>query len=85
MTTYTETRRGFTARPHKEQIKLAMSFYRLTNAELALRAKVAPSTIGNILGTKRDTCNPETAAKIAQALGMGTERLFTLEQIEYAS
>lgn len=81
---YKATRRGFTARPHKEQIRLAMIFRQYTNSDLAFKAKISPSTVGNILG-KRDTCNPETAAKIAKALGVDTERLFTLEEIEYAA
>lgn len=83
-TKYTETRRGFTARPHKAQIRLAMTFKQYTNAELAMRAKVSTGTVGNILG-KRDTCNPETAARIAKALGLETEQLFTLEPINYAA
>lgn len=81
---YTQSRRGFTARPHKEQIRLAMTFRQYTNADLAFRAKVAASTVGNILG-KRETCNPETAAKIAKALGVDTEKLFTLEEINYVA
>ena len=81
---YTQSRRGFTARPHKEQIRLAMTFRQYTNADLAFRAKVAPSTVGNILG-KRETCNPETAAKIAKALGTDTKKLFTLEEINYVA
>lgn len=81
---YKATRRGFTARPHKEQIRLALTFKQWTNADLAFKARISPSTVGNILG-KRDTCNPETAAKIAKALGVETERLFTLEQIDYAA
>ena len=48
------------------------------------KAKVSPSTIGNILGS-RDTCNPETAGKIAKALGFSTDDLFTLDQINYAA
>lgn len=83
-TAYTRTRRGFTARPHKEQIRLAMKFKQWTNADLAFKAKVSNGTVGNILG-KRDTCNPETAGKIAKALGFETEDLFTLELIEYAA
>lgn len=83
-TKYQQTRRGFTARPHKAQIRLAMSFRQYTNADLAFKAKISPSTVGNILG-KRETCNPETAAKIAKALGVETEKLFTLEEIEYAA
>lgn len=83
-TKYQQTRRGFTARPHKEQIRLAMTFKQFTNAELAFKAKMSASTVGNILG-KRETCNPETAAAIAKALGVPTERLFTLEMIEYAA
>nr|BFF05467.1 hypothetical protein GCM10023233_04360 [Brevibacterium otitidis] len=81
---YTRSRRGFTARPHKEQIRLAMTFKQFTNADLALRARISASTVGNILG-KRETCNPETAAKIAKALGVETEKLFTLEEINYAA
>ncbi|GAB3041918.1 hypothetical protein GCM10027079_02230 [Sediminivirga luteola] len=81
---YRASRRGFTARPHKDQIRLAMTFKQLTNADLAFKAKISPSTVGNILG-KRETCNPETAAKIAKALGVETERLFTLEEIDYAA
>jgi plasmid maintenance system antidote protein VapI len=81
---YKATRRGFTARPHKEQIRLALTFKQWTNADLAFKARISPSTVGNILG-KRETCNPETAAKIAKALGVETERLFTLEQIDYAA
>ncbi|WP_188550055.1 helix-turn-helix transcriptional regulator [Sediminivirga luteola] len=61
-----------------------MTFKQLTNADLAFKAKISPSTVGNILG-KRETCNPETAAKIAKALGVETERLFTLEEIDYAA
>ncbi|RBP66366.1 DNA-binding XRE family transcriptional regulator [Brevibacterium sanguinis] len=81
---YDQSRRGFTARAHKEQIRLAMTFRQFTNAELAMRAKVSPGTVGNILG-KRETCNPETAAKIAKALGCKTEQLFTLEEIRYVA
>jgi lambda repressor-like predicted transcriptional regulator len=81
---YKATRRGFTARPHKEQIRLALTFKQWTNADLAFKARISPSTVGNILG-KRETCNPETAAKIAKALGVETERLYTLEQIDYAA
>lgn len=83
-TKYQQTRRGFTARPHKEQIRLAMTFRQLTNADLAFKAKLSPSTVGNILG-KRETCNPETAAAIAKALGCKTEQLFSLETIEYVA
>lgn len=83
-TKYKESRRGFTARPHKSQIRLAMDFKQWTNADLAFKAKISPSTVGNILG-KRDTCNPETAGKIAKALGFETDKLFTIEEIEYAA
>lgn len=83
-TMYQQSRRGFTARPHKAQIRLAMKFKQWTNADLAFKSKISPSTIGNILGA-RDTCNPETAGKIAKALGFNTDDLFTLEQISYAA
>lgn len=82
--TYEQTRRGYTARPRKEQIRLAMKFKNWTNAELAFRAKVSTGTVGNILGS-RVTCNPETAGKIAKAFGVETEELFTLERINYAA
>lgn len=82
--TYEQTRRGFTARPHKSQIRMLMKFQRWTNADLAFKAKVSPGTIGNILGS-RDTCNPETAGKIAKALGVETTDLFTIERINYAA
>lgn len=82
--TYEQSRRGFTARPHKAQIRLAMKFKQWTNADLAFKSKVSPSTIGNILGA-RDSCNPETAGKIAKALGFSTDDLFTLERIDYAA
>ncbi|MCT1689911.1 helix-turn-helix domain-containing protein [Brevibacterium sp. p3-SID960] len=81
---YNRSRRGYTARPHKEQIRLAMKFKQWTNADLAFKAKVSNGTVGNILG-KRETCNPETAGKIAKALGLETEDLFTLETIDYAA
>lgn len=83
-TTYEQSRRGFTARPHKAQIRTLMKFQRWTNADLAFKSKVSPSTIGNILGA-RDTCNPETAGAIAKALGVETEDLFTIERISYAA
>lgn len=82
--TYEHTRRGFTARPRKAQIRLAMKFKQWTNADLAFKAKVSPSTIGNILGA-RDSCNPETAGAIAKALGFETDELFALELISYAA
>ena len=82
---YKASRQGYTARPHKEQIRLAMEFKRWTNADLAFKAKISPSTVGNILG-KRATCSPRTAGKIAEALGVEkTEKLFTLEEIKYAA
>lgn len=84
MTDYQATRRGFTARPQKNQIRLAMKFHRWSMTELANRAGVSRSTVGNILGA-RDTCNPETAAKIAEALNVDTTDLFTLEPITYAA
>lgn len=84
MTAYAESRRGFTARPHKAQIRLAMKFHSWTNSDLAFKAKVSTGTVGNILGA-RATCNPETAGKIAKALGFDTTDLFTLEQINYAA
>ncbi|MBM7796855.1 helix-turn-helix transcriptional regulator [Pseudoglutamicibacter cumminsii] len=83
-TTYQDTARGFTARPQKQQIRLAMKFNRWTNAELARRAGISPGTVGNVLGA-RATCNPETAAKIADALNVDTTDLFTLEPITYAA
>lgn len=84
-TTYEQSRQGYTARPHKEQIRLAMDFKQWTNADLAFKAKISPSTIGNILG-KRDSCSPKTAGAIAKALGVkNTEKLFTLEEIKYAA
>lgn len=83
-TKYEQSRRGFTARPNKAQIRLAMKFKQWTNSDLAFKAKVSPSTIGNILGA-RDTCNPETAGAIAKAFGVETEELFTLERINYAA
>lgn len=82
--TYKQSRRGYTARPHKAQIRLAMDFKNWTNAELAFKAKVSTGTVGNILGA-RETCNPETAGKIAKAFGVETEKLFTLEEINYAA
>ncbi|HCG55366.1 MULTISPECIES: helix-turn-helix transcriptional regulator [Brevibacterium] len=83
-TKYEETRRGFTARPHKSQIRTLMKFQRWTNATLAIRASVSPSTIGNMLGS-RNCCTPETAGKVAKALGVETEDLFTIERIRYAA
>ena len=84
-TKYERSRQGYTARPHKEKIRLAMDFKQWTNADLAFKAKVSPSTIGNILG-KRETCSPKTAGAIARALGVEeTEKLFTLEEIKYAA
>ena len=84
MTTHQDTARGFTARPNKQQIRLAMQFNRWTNAELARRAGISPGTVGNVLGA-RGTCNPETAAKIADALNVETTHLFKLEPITYAA
>ena len=84
-TKYEESRQGYTARPHKEKIRLAMEFKQWTNADLAFKAKVSPSTIGNILGS-RTSCSPKTAGRIAKALGVKeTEKLFTLEEIKYAA
>ncbi|QPR39543.1 helix-turn-helix transcriptional regulator [Brevibacterium casei] len=83
-TTYNQTRRGLTARPRKAQIRLAMKFKQWTNSDLAFKAKVSTGTVGNILGA-RETCNPETAGKIAKALGFETEELFDLERINYAA
>ena len=83
-TIYQDTARGFTARPQKQQIRLAMKFNRWTNAELARRAGISPGTVGNVLGA-RATCNPETAAKIAKALNVDTADLFVLEPLTGAS
>lgn len=83
-TKYEQSRRGLTARPHKAQIRLAMKFKQWTNSDLAFKAKVSTGTVGNILGA-RETCNPETAGKIAKALGFETEELFDLERINYAA
>lgn len=78
--TYEETRRRHNAVVNRSALKMAMTFHRLSNQELADRAKVSKGTIGGLL-TKRNTCNPETAAKIAKALKCDTSDLFTLSSV----
>ncbi|MDN5639494.1 MAG: helix-turn-helix transcriptional regulator [Actinomycetia bacterium] len=73
--------RPFTARVNRPALRMAVRFNRMTYRDLAFRAKVSKSTIGNLLSGQAKTCNPETAAKIAEALALPTAEIFVLEPI----
>ena len=72
-----------TARPEVRVNRANLKFaYRMRGIDsyqqLATLAGVSKGTIGNLM-TKRDTCNPETAAAIAKALNVKPDEIFTLK------
>lgn len=75
--TYEETRRRFNATVNRPALKMALKFHRVSYAELARVAGVSKGTVGNLM-SRRTTCTPENAAKIAHALHCQTQDLFTL-------
>ncbi|GAA1046087.1 helix-turn-helix domain-containing protein [Rothia amarae] len=76
--------RAFTARVKPGALKMALEFHRFTYRKLEQLSGVSKSTIGNLANGRATTCNPETAAKIAEAFGVSTNNLFMLEPIHYA-
>lgn len=66
-------------RVNRTNLKFAYKMRGFTSyQQLATLAGVSKGTIGNLM-TKRNTCNPETAAAIAKALGVAPDELFTLK------
>lgn len=78
---YEDTRRTLTARPNVSAILMAMKFRGMTKADLARRAGVSKGTVGNVLNGNRQTFNPETAHKLATALELPADDLFTLSPL----
>lgn len=80
--TYEESRRRFTAKVNKGALKMAIQFKRLSYQQAANRCEVSKSTIAQLLSGKRDTVNPETAAKIEGGLEVDPGSIFTLLSVE---
>lgn len=75
--TYEEGRRRGNVSVNRQALEMAINFSGMKNSEIAKAAGLAPSTISNLLHTRK-TCSPETAAKLARALQQPTHKLFVL-------
>lgn len=75
------TRRAFTARVNPAALRMALNFRRYSYREMERRSGVSYSLIGHLVTGQRSTCNPETAAKIADALDVETSEIFMLEAL----
>lgn len=74
--------RPFTARVKKDSLKLVLDVKRKTRQEIAKEAGIHPQTIWNLTSGYRKTCNPETAAKIADTLQVDFDSIFLLEALQ---
>lgn len=74
---YDDTRRFGNAKVKRDSLKTALEFKQWSYQDLADKAGVSKSQISNLMNS-RTTCKPETAGKIAKALGLKTEHIFLL-------
>lgn len=80
--TYSESRRRFTAKVNAGALKMAVQFKRMSYQQAANRCGVSKSTFANLLSGKRNTVNPETAAKIEKGLEVDPGSIFNLVSVE---
>ena len=74
--------RQFVARAIPGALKMALKFKGVSYRQLALKAGVSKSTIGNIASGSVAYCNPENASAIARGLSMSAEDLFVLSMLD---
>lgn len=74
---YQEGRRRGNATVDRKALEMAINFSGMSKDEIARRAGLSPSTISNLLHTRK-TCSAETAGKLAKTLKQPTHALFVL-------
>lgn len=83
--TYKETQRRFHMVANQQAFKLLVKYNRMSYRDLAKKAGVSHGIIGDLMTGRRNTCTPETAAKIEDALGADPNTIFSVKALPVAT
>lgn len=83
--TYSESQRRFHMVANRQALQLLVKYNRLSYRALAKKAGVSHGLIGDLITGRRNTCTPESATKLEDALGADPNTIFQVRALPVAT